>query len=49
MIADTMDLWITIAKEKLGEVMSKVDLFVLNESEARLLAETSNLVEAGAI
>ena len=29
--------------------MSKVDLFVLNESEARLLAETSNLVEAGAI
>jgi len=47
-IADTMDLWINIAKDKLHEVLGKIDLLVLNESEAQMLAETSNLVEAGA-
>ncbi|MDB9741344.1 PfkB family carbohydrate kinase [Akkermansiaceae bacterium] len=46
-IADTMDLWITIAKDQLHEVFTQVDLLVLNESEAQLLAETSNLVLAG--
>ena len=46
-VADTMDLWITIAKERLFEMMTQLDLFVLNESEARLLAGTSNLIEAG--
>lgn len=46
-IADTMDLWIDIAGEQLDEVLTKIDLFVLNESEARLLAKTSNLILAG--
>ncbi|MEZ7956206.1 MAG: PfkB family carbohydrate kinase [Rubritalea sp.] len=48
-IADTMDLWITIANEQLHVVLSKIDLLVLNESEARELARTSNLILAGEI
>lgn len=46
-IADTMDLWIEIANERLHEVLPHLDLFVLNEGEARDLAGTSNLVKAG--
>ncbi len=46
-IADTMDLWIEIANERLHEVLPQLDLFVLNEGEARELAGTSNLVMAG--
>ncbi len=48
-IADTMDLWIEIANERLHEVLPQLDLFVLNEGEARDLAGTSNLVRAGRI
>lgn len=46
-IADTMDLWISIAQERLHEVLKNIDLFVINESEAREFAGTSNLVVAG--
>lgn len=46
-IADTMDLWIEIANERLHEVLPQLDLFVLNEGEARELAGTSNLIRAG--
>jgi sugar/nucleoside kinase (ribokinase family) len=46
-IADTMDLWIEIANERLHDVLPHVDLFVLNEGEARELAGTTNLVKAG--
>lgn len=46
-IADTMDLWINIANEQLHEVLEKIDLLVINESEAREFARTSNLVVAG--
>ena len=48
-IADTMDLWIEIANPRLHEVLPHLDLFVLNEGEARDLAGTSNLVKAGRI
>jgi sugar/nucleoside kinase (ribokinase family) len=48
-IADTMDLWIEIATARLHEVLPHLDLFVLNEGEARDLAGTSNLVKAGRI
>jgi len=48
-IADTMDLWIEIANDRLHEVLPHLDLFVLNEGEARDLAGTSNLVKAGKI
>jgi len=46
-VADTMDLWIEIANPRLHEVLPHVDLFVLNEGEARELAGTPNLVKAG--
>ena len=45
--ADTMDLWIEIASERLHEVLKKIDLLVINEGEAREFAGTSNLVVAG--
>lgn len=46
-IADTMDLWIDIAKERLNEVLQQIDLLVLNDSEAKAFAGTSNIIEAG--
>jgi sugar/nucleoside kinase (ribokinase family) len=48
-VADTMDLWIEIANGRLHEVLPQLDLFVLNEGEARELARTTNLVRAGRI
>jgi sugar/nucleoside kinase (ribokinase family) len=44
--ADTMDLWINVARAELMEVIAAVDLLTLNESEARLLADEHNLVKA---
>ena len=46
-IADTMDLWIEIANDRLHEVMKRIDLLVINEGEAREFAGTSNLIVAG--
>jgi sugar/nucleoside kinase (ribokinase family) len=46
-VADTMDLWITVANKELHEVLKKIDLLVINESEARELVATNNLVLAG--
>jgi len=46
-IADTMDLWINIANDRLHEVLRRIDLFVINESEAREFTGTHNLVVAG--
>ena len=46
-IADTMDLWISIANEQLHKVLQNIDMLVLNESEARQFAETPNLILAG--
>ncbi|HAO95223.1 MAG: carbohydrate kinase [Roseibacillus sp.] len=48
-LADTMDLWIGIAREELEKVLGRIDLLVINETEAREYAGTSNLVEAGAL
>jgi len=46
-IADTMDLWINIAKDRLQEVLGRIDMLVLNESEARDLTGERNLLVAG--
>ncbi len=45
-MADTMDLWIKIAREDLLRVVARVDLLTLNESEARLLTGEHNLAAA---
>jgi sugar/nucleoside kinase (ribokinase family) len=46
-IADTMNLWINIARPALKELLARIDLLLLNESEARELTEESNLIKAG--
>jgi sugar/nucleoside kinase (ribokinase family) len=46
-VADTMDLWITTAREDLDELLTQLDGLVLNDSEAKLIANTENLVTAG--
>jgi len=43
-VCDTIELWIKTKRDKLIEVMSRVDGVVLNDDEVRLLCKTSNLV-----
>jgi len=45
-VMDTMNFWITGKKEKLLEAISKIDVLVLNDGEARQLFETANLCAA---
>lgn len=45
-VADTMDLWINIARDELNLVMSRVDGLVLNDSEAQQLTQVRNAVTA---
>ena len=47
-IADTMDLWINIAREDLLALLPRVDLLILNDGEARQLTNQTSLVKAGA-
>jgi len=44
--ADTMDLWLNIALNDLLRLLKRVDLFVLNDSEAQQLVKEDNLVAA---
>lgn len=46
-VADTMDLWINIAKPELTQLMGKVDGLVLNFDEAELFTGHRNPVTAG--
>ena len=46
-LADTMDLWINIQRDELCELLRRIDALVLNDSEARLLADDDNLIRAG--
>lgn len=43
---DTMNFWINHKKEKLIKGIGKSDIFILNESEARLLTEESSIFSA---
>lgn len=43
---DTMNLWIEIAREELKQVLSKVDLLVINDEEAAQLTGEKVLVKA---
>ena len=45
-ILDSMNLWINIALDELIEAMKRVDIVVINDGEATMLAKTDNLVEA---
>ena len=45
-IADTMNFWIESAPDALAETLKRVDVLVINDEEARQLADTPNLVQA---
>lgn len=45
-VADTMDLWLNIALNDLISLIKRVDLFVLNDSEAHQLTEEENVFAA---
>ena len=45
--ADTMNFWIEGKRKSLQRVVERIDLLILNEAEARMLAEEPNLVKAG--
>ena len=46
-VADTMDLWISMARADLVELLKEVDMLILNDSEARQFTEEDNLIKAG--
>lgn len=46
-VADTMDLWIQTQRGDLDKLLDQLDGLVLNDSEAKLLTGTENLVAAG--
>ena len=45
-VADTMDLWLNIALDDLLSLLKRVDLFVLNDSEAHQLTGEDNVFAA---
>lgn len=46
-IADTIDLWIKTKKEELLKLLKRINLFLINDSEAMLLTGESNVIIAG--
>ena len=48
-VVDTMDLWINTAKDVLLEVIQRVDMLTLNESEARHLSGEQTLLKAARV
>jgi sugar/nucleoside kinase (ribokinase family) len=46
-IADTMDLWINIAKDSLTRLIGRVDMLILNDGEARQFTGETSLIKAG--
>lgn len=48
-ILDTMNFWIEGKPEELKKTLEKVDIFILNDSEARLLSGNPNLVKSARI
>ncbi len=45
--ADTMNLWIEIARHDLDALLSRIDAIVMNDSEARLYTDERELLRAG--
>jgi sugar/nucleoside kinase (ribokinase family) len=46
-MADTMDLWISTERDALNALLRRLDGLLLNDSEARMLADDDNLIRAG--
>ena len=45
-VADTMDLWLNIARPAVLKLLKRIDCLVLNDSEAAQLVEEDNIVAA---
>ena len=45
-VCDTMNLWINNSRAALMQTLEKVDILILNDAEARLLTDESNLISA---
>ena len=45
-VCDTMDYWIHESAEKLRKVLKRIEILVINDSEARLLSGHNNIVRA---
>lgn len=48
-VTDTMNLWIETTKNDLLKVLAKTNALIINDSEARLLANEANLIKAARI
>jgi cytidine kinase len=46
-VADTMDLWIETTRADLDALLPRVDLLIVNDSEARELTKETSLIKAG--
>jgi sugar/nucleoside kinase (ribokinase family) len=46
-VADTMDLWIETTREDLEALLPRVDLLIVNDSEAREMTKETSLIKAG--
>jgi sugar/nucleoside kinase (ribokinase family) len=46
-VADTMDLWIETTRQDLDALLPRVDLLILNDSEARQMTGDTSLIRAG--
>src|SRR5437016_6537998 len=46
-VADTMDLWIETTRADLDALLRRVDLLILNDSEAREMTKETSLIRAG--
>ncbi|MDD5529831.1 MAG: PfkB family carbohydrate kinase [bacterium] len=45
--ADSMNLWINTKKPSLMKLLKKIDIFIINEGEARLFTKQPSLIKAG--
>ncbi len=48
-VCDTMNLWIETKLTELKEVMKKINVLIINDSEARLLTKEPNLIKSARI
>ncbi len=46
-VADTMDLWIETTRKDLDALLPRIDLLILNDSEARQMTNDTSLIRAG--
>ena len=48
-VCDTMNLWIDIKKDDLLKVLKRIDVIIVNDSEAKLLTSEPNLIKAAKV